>query len=339
MRLQRMWLVPVTCLLGSGCDIPTEGPIIEQRWVLPLEEVGLDQSQLLPPDVTIAGSLYDVTVAPVVATESLGNVCPPCAALDGLMVPTPAYQGSIVSIDNLPTDVVSADVVSGSVDITITNGFTFDPIAGGGSLTITVAGASGGPVLGTLFLAGPTVALPPFSPPTMHTLLLTDGTVTGAIETTVVIDHTGGQDVPWGASEVIRVDGDVTSLLLDQVTVAVDGLSASFSEEQLDVANLDEGLIDEIQSGSVLLDITNPFGVTWTGSIAFGAIIKDVDIPADPTSSRAITFTGIELQSILRQDNATFSGTGTLGGGPAVVTPTAEIIIDPTIDLITEIGG
>ena len=67
------------------------------------------------------GSLYDVNVAPVVASESLGNVCPACAALNGLVVPTPAYQGTFMSVDNLPVDVVSMNVVSGSVDITITN--------------------------------------------------------------------------------------------------------------------------------------------------------------------------------------------------------------------------
>ena len=72
MRLQRMGLLAGACLLDAGCDIPTDPPIIEQRWIVPLDEVALEQNHILPTDVTIVDSLYEVNLAPVVATESLG---------------------------------------------------------------------------------------------------------------------------------------------------------------------------------------------------------------------------------------------------------------------------
>ena len=204
---------------------------------------------------------------------------------------------------------------------------------------ITIAGAGGSPVLGTLTLASSNGDVIPPGSTTNRTLILGSGTVTGSLETTIDVVSPGGQVVTIDVNDQISADAVTTSLLASSATVVVAGRTASLSEEPLDVEDLDQDLIDGIQSGSVVLDITNPFGVSFSGDIIVGPVSKTVSIPSDPTSTVEIVFTGTELQDVLNALNPTFSGTGTLGGGPAVVTPTDELLIDPSIDLVVEIGG
>ena len=111
MRLQRLLPVAGLCLLGAGCQIPTDPPIIDQRWILPLGEVTLGQDELVPTTVTVVGSSYDVSVDPVNASESFGNLCGTgCNGLNGLNAPTPPYQESFQVQDALPDDVLSVEV-------------------------------------------------------------------------------------------------------------------------------------------------------------------------------------------------------------------------------------
>jgi hypothetical protein len=338
MHHHRIPLLAAVCLIGAGCEIPTEAPIIDQRWILPFDEVTLDQDELLPPSVTIAGDFYDVNVTDASASETLANLCPSCAALDGLTVPAPAFQGTFASTDALPADVFEATVASGSIDVTLTNGLSFDPIAGGGSLTVTVSGASGGPVLGTLSFDGTVDTFAPGSV-TMRTMTLSSGTIDGAIETTVEVDSPGGQVATIDVSDQVQVTAVTTSLLVSSVTVDVVGRSASLSETDLNINDLNDGIIDAIQSGSVVLDVTNPFGVSLTGSLTIGTVTKDLLVPVDATSNVEIAYTGDELRQILGEPDVTFAGNGVLAGGPAVVAPSAMLSIDPTIDLIIRIGG
>jgi hypothetical protein len=234
--------------------------------------------------------------------------------------------------------VFEATVASGSINVTLTNGLSFDPIAGGGSMTVTVSGASGGPVLGTLSFDGTVDTFAPASV-TMRTMTLSGGTINGAIETTVEVDSPGGQTATIDVSDQVEVTAVTTSLLVSSVTVDVVGRSASLSETDLDVDDLDEGIIDAILSGSVVLDVTNPFGVSLTGSLTIGTVTKDLLVPADATSNVEVAYTGEELRQILGGTDVTFAGDGVLAGGPAVVTPSTLFSIDPTIDLIIQIGG
>ena len=98
-------------------------------------------------------------------------------------------------------------------------------------------------------------------------------------------------------------------------------------------------MTSDIISGTVVLDVTNPFSVGFDGTITVGTVVKNVTIPTDASSSIPIAFTGDELRSFLGTPNVTFSGSGTISGGPAAVTPDATLEIDPSIDLLLEIGG
>ena len=333
MRLPRMWVPVGVCLLGAACEFPTDPPILEHRWILPLETVTLDQDEILPAEVTVAGSSYDVAVADAAASESLANLCPACVGL----TTTVPFQGSFQTIEALPTDLLSADVSGGAVDVTIDNDLSFDPLFGGGTVTITVAGTSGGPVIGTLVLDGAVDALPPGGSLT-RTMTITGGTVSGSLETLVDVDHPGGAPSAVDPTQEVSMTAITTSLLVDEVVVDVNGVSVSLSEESHE-ADLGEDVIGGIQSGTVVLDVTNPYAVGFDGTITVGSIVKDVSISSDASSSVEVAFTGAELRAILDDPQVTFSGAGTISGGPATITPTSTFSIDTTIDLLVEFFG
>lgn len=151
----------------SGCDVPTELPIIEQRWVIPIEDKSISVTELLPPsgDVTISGGNFQVNVTPYTVTQTLGDFCPLCAVIDGFTVPKPPFNFTYNDSGGLPTDVVSVEVVSGSIFLGIQNDLGFDPIrpavADPGTLTVTLYdGDIAGRVLGQAVLAGATDSLP-----------------------------------------------------------------------------------------------------------------------------------------------------------------------------------
>lgn len=326
-----------TCLLLAACEVPTELPIVQQRWILPLDDITMEQSELLPPEVTIVGNLYSVAISPAAASESLEALCPVCVST-GVAIPVPAYQGQFTSVANLPSDVLTAEVQSGSVDVTISNNLSFDPIAGGGSITITIVGAGGGTELGTLVLESPTDALPPSSV-IMRTLTIAAGTVTGAIETRVEIDSPGTQTATIDITDDIGISANTTSLLVSEATIDVDGLSTSLSVEDLDTEDLGGALTDAMVSGTVVMDITNPFGLTFSGTITVGPVVKDLTVSADATSTVSLIYTGEELRSFLGVPGITLSGEGTLGGGPATISAGLNFIIDPSLDVVIELGG
>lgn len=338
MPLQRLLLAVGICILAAGCDIPTEPPIVQQRWILPFEAVTLDQSELLPSSVSIVGSIYDVALPDASASETLGNLCPSCAAVDGLLVPVPAFQGSFTSVDGLPNDVLEAEVSSGSVTLAITNGLSFDPIADSGSVTITIRGAGGGPTLGSLVLDGSVDSLPAGSV-TNRTLLLSSGTVVSALETSFSIDSKGGTVSTIDVDDMIDVSVSNGSLQVGSVIIDIAGNSATLTEQPFDVEDLDEDIVDLIESGAVVMNVTNPFGVTFVGTITLGSVTKDVSIPLDTASTVTVAYTGDELRTILGGSDVMFSGFGALGGGPATIQAGDELMIDPTIDLIIELGS
>ena len=93
--------------MTGGCDIPTDLPIIDQTWALPLEGSRIDQTDFLPSQVTIVDDQYDVDVDPFSTAASLDELCSLCALADSLVVPTPDYTGTITARGDLPARVVA----------------------------------------------------------------------------------------------------------------------------------------------------------------------------------------------------------------------------------------
>jgi hypothetical protein len=173
----------------------------------------------------------------------------------------------------------------------------------------------------------------------VRTLTIGAGTVTGAIETRLEIDSPGTQTATIDITDDIGISANTTSLLVSEATIDVDGLSTSLSVEDLDTEDLGGALTDAMVSGTVVMDITNPFGLTFSGTITVGPVVKDLTVSADATSTVSLIYTGEELRSFLGVPGITLSGEGTLGGGPATISAGLNFIIDPSLDVVIELGG
>ena len=328
----------VGCLLFVGCEVPTGLPELEQRWIVPIEETSLSVDELLPDGVSISGGNFSVAIDPFATNEALLTLCGTCAALNGLTVAAPAFASSFSVSENLPANVTAAQIASGTIQIVITNGLSFDPIAGGGTFTVTLSDGDGGAQLGQVVVDGATESMPGNSSRT-ETLSIGSASIGTTFFASVSVVSVGGQVTTIDITDEITVTATTTSLLVSSATVTVASQSVDFDPVELDLGDIDSDITDHIQSGTLILDVVNPFGVSVDGTLNIGPTTKSFSIASGSTSSTSINYTSSELQSFLGQDNITFSGSGTASGGSVTVSPGQEMLIEATLDMTIRIGG
>lgn len=348
MRFPSATLLLAGGLAFAGCEIPTDAPILEQRWIIPAERTTIGVDELLPTGVTVSGSNFDVSVDPFSISRALGDVCPGCAAVNGLVAPKPAFTATFSVTESLPADVSGVGIASGSIQITIQNGFGFDPIrpAGGntGTITVTLTDGPGGAQIGEITLDGATDALSPGSQLT-RTMTLATSDISSTLNADVTVNSPSGDAVMIDTSEELDVSATVTSLLVSSATVDVADRDVSLDPVALDVEDIDVQITDRIQSGSIILDITNPFGVGVGGQLTIDQpgqrISKTFTVGEGATSTVTLSYTGDELRSFLGKPDVTLTGDGTVSSsaGAVTVTPDQEMTIDGKIDLTIQIGG
>ena len=298
-RSRMAWAVVAGCFLFAGCDYPTETPIVEQRWIVPIEETTLSVEELLPTGVTLSGSDFSVSIDPFSASESLGILCPACVALNGFTAPAPSFTGSFNASEDLPADVTAATISNATIEVEIVNGLSFDPIAGGGSLTITITDGQGGTPLGEVLVDGTTEQMPAGGTLT-STISIDSKEIGTTFFASVEVVSLGGQVSLIDTSDQITVTTTITSLLLSSATVNVTSRTVEFDDEELDVEDIDEDVVNRIKEASLLLDIVNPFGVSVEATIVIGTtgnpVSKQLLIDASATSSTSIGYTNDELK-------------------------------------------
>ena len=334
----------------SGCnDIPTEVPLIDVRWVFPIDDQSLSVAELLPANVTISGTSFAVGVRPFSVTQTLGGISSAFIIADGNTVPKPAFNIQYQDVGSLPTDVGSVELESGTVSLGIQNSLGFDPInpaaATTGTMTITLYSGTvaAGNERGQVILDGATATLPSGAV-TMVPMTLTPGTISSTIVAVVDLNSPLGDPVLIDINASLDITVTVGSILVSSATVDVDGLSVDIDETQLDLEDIDPAIVSNIQEGSLILDVQNPFGVAIDVVVEIGSPLipvlqKNMTIGSGPTSTATLSYTGADLQSFLGQPDVFFRGSGTVIGGPATVTPTQVVVIEAKLDVMLEIGG
>ena len=142
------------CLILLGCDIPTALPILEQRWILPLEQAKVGVEELLPAGLSVSDGVLEVSIDTITTNSSLDSLCAACAALNGSTAAVPAFTSSFNGSVDLPANISSIEISSGSVHVAVTNGLSFDPLAGGGLIEATILDGEGGLQLAQLIFSG-----------------------------------------------------------------------------------------------------------------------------------------------------------------------------------------
>ena len=338
-------LLGTTALLAA-CEVPTGMPILESRWVVPTDGTEITVAEFLPANVGLgpAGSSFIVQPAPTSVARTLADLCSTCAALDGTVAPKPAFNGSIARSVALPDDVESAQLVSGSIVIRLTNGLNFDPIrpgGGTGSVTITIRNAAGR-TLGSTVVSGASDSFAPGSTLT-RTIGLTGGSITG-LEFEAVVNSPLGTPVQISASSTISADLEVPSLVVSSAVVDLGQRPVEFTNRELDVEDIDSDIADKIDAGSLRVRLTNPIGVAAQMQVRitgpFEPITKTLAIGADPTSTTTVEFSGEELRRFIGKAGVNLSGSGTPTAAQVVtIEPADQIDLDLELDLTIRIGG
>lgn len=335
----------------AACDIPSEPPIFESRWVVPAEETTIAVAELLPDDVRVSpdGSSFEVTVASVAFFETLGGLCPACALADGLVVPKPAFDDGFETGSDLPAEVTAVTLTSGAVDLELVNGFNFDPLrpAAGvtGVLTLELRDSADGDLLGVATLDGVSTSFPAGST-TQLSVPLSAGTLDGQLLASVAVTSPEGDPILMDADLFLDVSATPRDLRVSSAVVDVSGRSLDLDPVDLDVEDIDQSILDRIEEGGFILDIANPFGVGAQATLTVQApglvpIQKAVAIGPDPVSEVRVAFTGEELRSFLGRPAVVLTGTASVDGaaGSILVSPGQELVLTAELDLTLRIGG
>ena len=60
------------CLLFAACEYPTGPPMLEHRWIIPIQETSMSVDELLPAGVVVSGNDFSVSMDPFATSQSLG---------------------------------------------------------------------------------------------------------------------------------------------------------------------------------------------------------------------------------------------------------------------------
>lgn len=340
MRFIRGSLALLGLAVLAGCAIPTEAPIIEQRWILPVDNTTISVSELLPSGVTVSGSNFAVSVTAFSTNKTLGELCSSCAPLQGLAAPVPAFTGTFTMSQTLPADVSAATIASGSAQIAIQNGFSFDPLAGGGSLVVTLTDGQGGKQIGQTTFSGAMAA----GATTTQILTVTPGAINATLFVTAVITSPGGQVTTIDNAQRLTITATPGTILASSARVNVSNQSVTIDPVDLDVADIDDAISNRIENGSIILTIANPFGVSVGAQLNInypgGTITKALSIAGGATSTSTLAYSGAELRTFLGKSNVRLTGTGTVSSsaGSINVTPGQKVTINAKIDITLKIG-
>jgi hypothetical protein len=343
----RALMLVVSCASLIACDIPTAAPKWDVKFMVPSKGTSLSVGQLLPSSVIVTSdaSAFQINLAPTTFSRTLGELCPPCIAVNGLFVPKPAFTGTLSGSVSLPAEVVNAQVQSGGVDVSVRNNLSFDPIRPSATArgTVTISISSGGVQIGAATISGTTTALAPGSTVVFPTVQLTaNATITNPISVSLTLDSPAGDNVTVNTSQSITVTATPNLLRVKNVRVTVANRTVAVSQVDLNLQDVDKVFVNRIQGGTLFMDIANPFaGVTGTLNVRITApnsspIVKPIALNGLATQTVSIVFTRDELRSFVGKNGAILTATGTLNGpnGGVPLAPNQVVVISSRFELI-----
>lgn len=348
-RLLRSVSVLATVAALGACEFPTEPPIFDSRFVIPAEETSLSVAELLPSSIGISGNAFTLTLTPVTINRTLGQMCAACVPFNGQTVPYPGFSAVVPATITIPSDVASAALTGGAIQVSITNTFGFDPIEppGGsttaGSMTINIT--NNGRTLGSTVIndAFPNGTTRSFSVP------LAAGPLQGTIDIGLDIISPPGGAAPANFVTVntnggIALTATPQNIAISSANVAITNKTVDVDAVTLDLEDIDDDIAQNVQSGAIILEMDNDFEIAGTLQLRIQGngvnIVKNVTI-APGVTTRRVEFSGAELRSILGK-TVTLSISGPVSastGGFVTITPTDGLNIETKLDLIVRIGG
>ena len=344
-------------LAVAACDLVSfvsdPKPILEQTWSIPADTASISVAEIMPNGVNIYSSpgttdssAFQVTVNTVPNfSRVVGADCPACVPLNGTTTIKPSFVIATGTSTTMPGDVVSASLVGGQVNLSITNGLSFDPLrvktiapastnpSQQGRMVIVVR--SGSLVVGKDSVNGATTAFAPGAVLNRQ-IALTTGNISSALAVDLVLTSPASDNnVPINSNAVLSASASVPDLRVAQIRVnVVNQAMTSVVGDSIPLDGLDDGITKHVVGGGFDMTITNPFNVSGSLSVQFGyapgqSITKTLNITPGPGVRQIITLTGADTDLLFgATQKIALSVTGSVNSpAPIDVTPKQVITI------------
>jgi hypothetical protein len=253
-------------------------------------------------------------------------------------VPKPAFATTFANNINLPTDVVSATIQTGRIDVRLSHTLSFDPIRPSanarGFIVLTLT--SGGATLVRDSISGNDVAFAANTPITRGYVLQNGAVVTAPVVLTVTVSSPAGGTVRIDTSQRLTVETVLGRLSATEARVNVPGSrTVTGPTTALDLPDIS----DRVQGGAFRLSVANPFAATAAVSLEFGTggnpVVKTLQIPTGNSETR-VELSRDELRSIFQASSPTLraSGTFTVPGGILTVRPSQRLRVKGAAEIV-----
>lgn len=331
-----------------ACDIPTESPRWEQTWVVPGASVTISVADLLPVDVALSEdrTAFRATTTPLEMSQTLAGMCPACGPLDGQVSPKPEFTATLRSTATLPADVVTAMLAGGALDAVLEHSLGFDPLRPSADASqrghLVVEVASDGAVVALDSISGHDTAFPAGTP-LIPSLPVAAVAVANDLEVEVRIWSPSGDPVRITTSDTLGFMMAESVVDISEATIRATTLTIPPTATPLDF-DIDEELIERVETGAVRVVIANPFDVAGTLNVRFDMAAEAVerDITMQPGEfAQRLEYTGDELRTILGSPAVDLITSGTVGAvtGTLTITPAQEMMVDIRFELGILIGA
>ena len=346
--------------VALACQVPTDLPIWNTVWQVPADSSEVTVASLLPSSVTIvdvgAGTkAFSFGLPEATTSTTLGETCYACAAAAGQRIPKPEFSLADSATVNLPTDVVTADIIGGSIDYTLSNGFDFDPLNPGptrGWMRILVT--SGSTVMARDSINGASLALPSGGTVSRAIQFIASQAspiyLNGPVTVRATLFSPAGDSVTINTSEQFSVAASAHDIRISQVAVNVPTTTFTPQHGTVDLSSLDKANAGKIAGGAIILGITNPFAVGGSLSLDIQApngahVVKgftlNVGGAGTAPSTIRLGLTSSEINSLVGQKDVaiTISGSISSPNGAVTVTPIERMVISTLVEATIVTGG
>jgi hypothetical protein len=349
-----------------ACDVVSFAsdpkPIFEQTWNLPSSKTAISVAKLVPNNVGIFvtpgsnppdTSAFLLTINNVVFNRRVGNDCASCQTLNGTNAVKPAFILAAGSASALGTDVVSGAMLGATVDYSVVNNLSFDPIRvralsdpNQGYMIILVH--SGSLVLGRDSVNGATTAFPAGTT-ISRSMPLSTGTVVGSIAVDLTINSPQGDHVEFiNANGTVNTTAVISNMRTGNVTVNVPSKAVNNQPDTVDLKGLDKTITDHVVSASFEMGFDNPWPVSGSLNVNFDyapplTVAKTVPLPAGvtppATQVETVSLTGDEMQKLFGNEVILNMNGLVNSPTPITVTPRQSVSITNRMILVIRTGS
>jgi hypothetical protein len=279
-----------------ACDFPTEAPIFEPRFLLPIDSTLMPVGQFVPASVAVRGDSFAIALPRARVSHSLAQLCTPCRTIAGITTAKPGFTSTITVDVPLPEDVNSITGASGTITVELTHDFNFDLLrpGPGASGSISLAVSVDGVQISDDSILGSARSFAPRSTINNTISFRLPGTAT-ALTVTATIASPQGAPTRLNNSDSLQLTVTPGVILASAINVNVTDRDVRAQQLEIDLTNLDESVDDHIKFATMRLNIFNPFPVfgtliaTFTGAGVRVAPKSFALVPFKSTQTVALT--------------------------------------------------